>query len=266
MMKKGILRVATCQFAVGGHINRNAAQILKQIDQAKKRRADVVHFPESALTGYPGTDITSWDGFDWDILRTQTQAICEHAARRKVWVVLGSAHRLAAPRLPHNCLYLISPSGKIVNRYDKRFCMTNDFSYYTPGDHPVVFTLNGVRCALLICFDLRFPELYRQLVTHRVQCVFQSFYNARAPGADRSSPHHAPNDAGPRPPRMRFGLAAPTPAATTSHTPVSSSSRTARSSRRQNNTARRCVSTKSMSTKPSTTRPSRIAPPPSPGR
>jgi len=182
MMKKGTLRVATCQFAVGGQINRNTAQILKQIDQAKKRRADVVHFPESALTGYPGTDMASWDGFDWDTLRTGTQAICERAARRKVWVILGSAHRLANPRLPHNCLYLIDPTGKIANRYDKRFCMTHDFNYFTPGDHPVVFTLNGVRCALLICFDLRFPELYRQLVTQRVQCVFQSFYNARAPG------------------------------------------------------------------------------------
>ena len=35
---------------------------------------------------------------------------------------------------------------------------------------------------LLICFDLRFPELYRQLYRDGVKCVFQSFYNARQQG------------------------------------------------------------------------------------
>ena len=197
-MPKHVLRVATCQFAVGASVTRNAGQIIRQIDQAKKHRADIVHFPESALTGYPGTDLPSWDGFDWDDLRGQTQAIARHAAKRKVWVVLGSAHRppevlkgkgekretrqerkRGERGLPYNCLYLISPAGRIVDRYDKRFCMTNDFNFYTPGDHFVTFTINGVRCALLICFDLRFPELYRELSKRRVQCVFQSFYNAR---------------------------------------------------------------------------------------
>jgi predicted amidohydrolase len=182
VVAKGVIRVATCQFAVGSSVARNVAAVVRQIDRAKQMRADVVHFPESALTGYPGTDLDSWDGFDWDGLRSCTQAICKQAARRKIWVIVGSAHRLTGNRLPHNCLYLISPAGRVVNRYDKRFCMVNDHEHYTPGDHFVTFSLNGVRCALLICFDLRFPELYRQLAKQRVQCVFQSFYNARAPG------------------------------------------------------------------------------------
>ena len=36
--------------------------------------------------------------------------------------------------------------------------------------------------SLLICFDLRFPELYRKLYKQGVDCVFQSFYNARQKG------------------------------------------------------------------------------------
>ncbi len=181
-MPKGVIKVATCQFAVGPSVNRNAAQVCLQIAEAKKLRADVAHFPESAMTGYPGTDLPNWDGFDWENLRRRTRTVCEMAARKKVWVVLGSAHRLSGGRLPHNCQYLINPAGRVVDRYDKRFCMTNDLRHYTPGDHFVTFTINGVRCALLICFDLRFPELYRALAKQRVQCVLQSFYNARAPG------------------------------------------------------------------------------------
>jgi predicted amidohydrolase len=43
-------------------------------------------------------------------------------------------------------------------------------------------TINGVKCSLLICFDLRFPELYRELYKHKVNCILQSFYNARQKG------------------------------------------------------------------------------------
>jgi predicted amidohydrolase len=39
-----------------------------------------------------------------------------------------------------------------------------------------------VKCSLLICFDLRFPELYRALYKQGVNCIFQSFYNARQKG------------------------------------------------------------------------------------
>jgi len=42
--------------------------------------------------------------------------------------------------------------------------------------------INGVKCSLLICFDLRFPEIYRQLYKQKVNCIFQSFYNARQKG------------------------------------------------------------------------------------
>ncbi|MGE5293825.1 MAG: carbon-nitrogen hydrolase family protein, partial [Solirubrobacterales bacterium] len=83
---------------------------------------------------------------------------------------------------PHNSLYLISPEGRIADRYDKRFCTPGDLDHFTPGNRFVTFTINEVKCALLICFDLRFPELYRGLYKMGVQCVFQSFYNARQRG------------------------------------------------------------------------------------
>jgi predicted amidohydrolase len=104
------------------------------------------------------------------------------AARLHLWVVLGSTHRLTEPNKPHNSLYLIGPDGKIVDRYDKRFGTPGDLKRLTPGDRFVNFTVNGVKCSLLICFDLRFPELYRELYKHKVQCIFQSFYNARQKG------------------------------------------------------------------------------------
>jgi len=141
-----------------------------------------VHFSECALSGYVGTDFPNFDGYDWDLLRQETQKIMATAAKLGLWVVLGSTHRLTEPNRPHNSLYLIGPDGKIVDRYDKRFCTPGDLRRLSPGNRFVNFTINGVRCSLLICFDLRFPELYRELYGQKVHCIFQSFYNARQKG------------------------------------------------------------------------------------
>ena len=181
-MKDGILKVATCQFAVSCWIRRNARAICEFLRKASKAEADVVHFSECALSGYVGTDFPNFDRYDWDLLRSETQEILSLTGKLGLWVVLGSTHRLTKPNKPHNSLYLIDPKGKIVDRYDKTFCTKGDLRRLTPGNRFVYFTINGIRCSLLICFDLRFPEVYRQLYKQKVNCVFQSFYNARQKG------------------------------------------------------------------------------------
>jgi len=181
-MSKGILNIATCQFSVSAEIEANAGHIVALMREAAEKDADVVHFSECALSGYASVDFASFEGYHWDLLNEKTLEIIELAGQLGVWVVLGSSHRLTEPNKPHNSLYLISPEGKLVDRYDKRFCTGIDFDNYTPGDHFVHFEVNGVKCSLLICFDLRFPELYRALYKDGVKCVFQSFYNARQQG------------------------------------------------------------------------------------
>jgi len=174
-----VLKVATCQFAVGRSVKRNSSEICELLHRAKKGKADIVHFSECALSGYVGTDFPNFEGYDWQLLKEETEKIMALAAKLRLWIVLGSTHRLTEPNKPHNSLYLINPDGKIIDRYDKRFCTPGDLRRLTPGNRFVNFTINGVKCSLLICFDLRFPELYRALYKQGVNCIFQSFYNAR---------------------------------------------------------------------------------------
>jgi predicted amidohydrolase len=173
------LKIASCQFPVSRDIAENASWIKSQIREAAGERAEVVHFPECALSGYPGVDLMSMDDYPWDSLRLQTEAIMDLARDLGVWVLLGSIHPLGDGLKPMNSLYVIDDSGRIVDRYDKRFCTKGDLDYFSAGDHFVVFDLHGIRCGLLICFDIRFPELYREYCKLEADIIFQSFYNAR---------------------------------------------------------------------------------------
>lgn len=174
------LRIATCQFAENWTPAHNAAVIGRYIARAKALRADVVHFHECALSGYCG-QIAS-PRYDWAAWRQAAQSVADQARRHRLWVILGSAHPLTPPHRPHNSLYAIAPDGAILDRYDKRFLMPEELKFFTPGDRFVTFDIGPVRCGLLICFDLRYPELYRELYKRGVKVLFQSFYNGRMDG------------------------------------------------------------------------------------
>ncbi|HLJ61434.1 MAG TPA: carbon-nitrogen hydrolase family protein [bacterium] len=176
------IRIATCQFPVDADVRRNARYVLRQMRAAKERGARVTHFPECALSGYAGADFASYDGFDWARLAACTDPVLDLARRLRLWVVLGSTHRLTGRHKPHNSLYIVDDRGAVVDRYDKRFCAgdrsgrTGDLAHYSPGDRSSVFTVDGVRCGALICHDYRYPELYREYTRRGVHVVFHSYH------------------------------------------------------------------------------------------
>jgi deaminated glutathione amidase len=176
------LKIAACQFPVSCNIGENGRWVRKYMRRAKNEGADIAHFSEGSLSGYGSVDFKTLEGYDWEMLRKETEEVMSLAASLKLWVAAGSMHRLSGGNLPHNSLYLIGPDGRLFERYDKRFCMKREMAFYTPGNRSVVFELNGVKCGLAICYDLRFPEMYRELRRLGVQCVIQSFYNARQEG------------------------------------------------------------------------------------
>ena len=175
----GKLRIASCQFPVSADIKLNYQYISEQIIEAKLKKADVVHFPECALSGYPGEDMQTLDNFNWNQLFELTDSVAALADKLNIWVILGSIHRLSGKNKPHNSLYVIDPEGNVIDRYDKRFCTSGDLKYCSPGDHFVTFNINGVNCGLLICYDVRFPELTREYRRLGSDLIFHSFYNAR---------------------------------------------------------------------------------------
>ena len=180
------LRVATCQFSVEADVRHNLHWVLTQMREAATAHVDVVHFSECALSGYAGVDIPNVAAIDWEQLRAATREIMAAARKHRVWVLLGSTHFIADDIKPHNSVYVIDARGQIVGRYDKRFCTgrggsepTLDLRHYSPGDRCTTFRVRGVTCGVAICYDYRFPELFRGYKQLGVQVMFQSFHNAR---------------------------------------------------------------------------------------
>jgi predicted amidohydrolase len=181
------LTAATCQFSVEADIDHNLRKITGLIQKAADGNADVVHFSECALSGYAGVDVPGTSDIDWPHLKAATQEIQRLARKHKLWVLLGSTHPLSAGVKPHNSVYIINAKGQIVERYDKRFCTGTlgkqpklDLAHYSPGNRFATFKVKDITCGVLICYDYRFPELYREYKRQGVEVLFQSFHNARA--------------------------------------------------------------------------------------
>jgi predicted amidohydrolase len=182
--KNEILRIATCQFPVSASPAENAKYIQDFMHAAAKEGAHLLHTSEAGLSGYPGCDIPNFDHYDWGALRRETAGLRTLANDLKIWLVLGSSHYLDENTKPTNCLYLIDPDGKIVDRYDKCFCTEGDQKYFSAGNHLVTHDIRGVKVGLAICYDVCWPQLYIAYRKKGVTLMIHSFSNARSKGED----------------------------------------------------------------------------------
>lgn len=102
-----------------------------------------------------------------------TDPFSEVARRHGVWVLVGSTAELSAdPLRPYNTSTLIAPDGSIAATYRKihlfdvdveRGPADTESARVTAGERIVTAEVEGTTMGLSICYDLRFPELYRAL-------------------------------------------------------------------------------------------------------
>ena len=72
-----------------------------------------------------------------------------------------------------NTAYVFDRQGARLAAYDKTHLFTpmGEHEHYAAGDHLTTFSLDGHKCGLLICYDLRFPELFRTLALQGVELL-----------------------------------------------------------------------------------------------
>ena len=189
------LRIATAQSLITADVTANGQHIRSLMAEAKSAGARLVHFPEGALSGYVKAQITDWNAVDWSSLRRELGIVCASARELDIWVVLGCNYQLTPPNRPHNSLYVISPAGEILTRYDKRFCSHTEITdWYSPGAEAVVLDIDGVRFGFALCIEVQFPELFAENARLGVECMLFSAYAADPMFAVLAQAHAATNN------------------------------------------------------------------------
>lgn len=146
-------------------------QHAKELIQQAADGADVVVLPEMWNTGFfPEDDLEELSDRDGKRTREEIGGL---AKKLGVNIVAGSVADCRDGHKYNSC-YVFNRDGQQVARYDK----THLFSYmgedrsFTPGDKISVFTLDGVKCGVLICYDIRFPELTRAMALTNIDLLF----------------------------------------------------------------------------------------------
>lgn len=88
-----------------------------------------------------------------------TQFLVDQARQHGVWLAGSIAERRTAGEKPFNTLLLVAPNGEI-ERYDKihPFSHAGEDEHYQAGGEWVTVNVEGLRCTLFICYDLRFAD------------------------------------------------------------------------------------------------------------
>ncbi|WP_208971273.1 carbon-nitrogen hydrolase family protein [Kineococcus rubinsiae] len=171
------LRIAVTQPDASPDPHRNGEVTRRLMRTAAAQGARLVLFPEGHLSGYAKEQVHDFADTDWPTVRAETQAVADLAAELGVWVVLGSAHPLTPPHRPHNSVYVISDTGQVVDRYDKRFCSaTETLHFYTPGTEPTVFEVDGYRFGIAVCVEINFLEVFSEYAALGVDCLLLPTY------------------------------------------------------------------------------------------
>jgi len=166
----GRTRVAIAQIPQSGDMAVNLAEIRWATEQARAARAELVCFPECALTGYGPIFHPSSCSFEARALRRALTDARRMARAAGVAMILGT--HLPSNGGWKNSVLAIRRSGRTLGRYDKAHLYGRDAEYYLAGTAPAkVIRLGALRIGMQICFDLRFPEPFRALALRGAEVV-----------------------------------------------------------------------------------------------
>ena len=136
-----------------------------------EEQPDVLLLPETWNTGF-WPDHIGIESADTDCLRTR--AMFSSLAREySVNILAGSVMNNRNGAL-YNTALAFDRDGALVGSYDKThlFSPMGEDRCFQKGDHLTRFSFDGVSCGVIICYDLRFPELIRALALPGLDVLF----------------------------------------------------------------------------------------------
>jgi len=150
--------------------------------------ARLVVLPEMCATGF------TMKPAEWAETENGTSytRLAELAHRHDVWIIAGIATRRGNEF--YNVAAVFNPEGTLVASYAKQrlFAYGEEHEHYVAGSAPVIVDIDGVRVAPFVCYDIRFPELFRAVAPSvDLIVVIANWPTARRPHWDALLPARA---------------------------------------------------------------------------
>jgi predicted amidohydrolase len=161
------LLAAVAQLAPTVDGARNREQIAALTADAARSGARLVVFPEESmlLAGEVEGRLGEVVDAEWPLFLAQLSLL---AVEHELWIIAGGYEPTGSDR-PYNTLVVVNPRGEVVESY-RKLHLYDAFTYresdYVTGgtELPPVVLIEGVAVGLVNCYDIRFPELSRDLV------------------------------------------------------------------------------------------------------
>lgn len=131
---------------------------------------DLLVLPEVWTTGYSLGHLAEEAEDEASGVVAVLQAV---AVQNQCAVIAGSVPMRRNGKV-YNTSVAIDKTGKLVNFYDKvhLFGLFNEERFFAPGNNFQAYNLDGVCCGSTVCYDLRFPELFRHLALQGAKIIF----------------------------------------------------------------------------------------------
>ena len=165
------IKIAAVQFKIKPfHPEINLKRMEKFIKEAKKKEVDIVVFPEVAVTPSGGKQKFI------DFERRYKKHFQKLAQKYSINLCPGSFIEGEKDGW-YNTTYFIDDKGKIKGKYSKiHLAPTGEKKYLKPGNRISAFETKYGKFGIIICWDLVFPEIFRELTRRKVKIIFCPSY------------------------------------------------------------------------------------------
>ncbi len=148
----------------------NRRKVSEMIDKASAGYPDVILMPEMWNTSF---NFETIDDNSDKKGQPSMNLLSEKASKYRVNIVAGSISDKKNNKI-YNRSYVINRDGAVIFTYDKIHLVhhANEDKYIEAGNYIDIFELDGVKCGIIICYDLRFPEISRTLALKGAEVIF----------------------------------------------------------------------------------------------
>jgi predicted amidohydrolase len=169
------MKIGVFQFSATDDLNKNHTKIVSAITKAAEKQVRLLVFQECATCGYPPIERANVEDIDFISLEKNFKELYRLASEHNMYIAIGTITKRDGEYF--NSIQLINPDGELLGTYDKRALWGWDttLSNFNRGSDKGIYVIDGINIGFRICFEIRFPEYFRELYMENTKLCFVIF-------------------------------------------------------------------------------------------